>query len=304
MENYKEKESPNFPLVTIITITLNRASLIHRAIESIQRQTYPYYEHIIVDGNSSDNTQEVVLSYHDPKIKYIKLDQCGPGIQCRAGFDASSGKYITMLDDDDEYLPTKLEKQVALIESLPSDYGLVYCWMTYFDNATKEQVRIHKTELEGFVGDLAPEKPLVTGTPTMMYRRSVFEEFGGTFNESIGIRMSDWELIARISQKYKVAYVGESLVNVYVNHGQPQISRQKGRDHYERLVIFHKHFLTEFKSVFDRYPERQWYHLSGLVYSLFALHRWQEAFFYYRKLLSVKCEVKTLLLPVGALLKK
>ena len=61
------------PLVSIITITLNRADLIHRCIESIQKQTYSNFEHIIVDGNSTDNTEEVVKSYKDPRIKYIKL---------------------------------------------------------------------------------------------------------------------------------------------------------------------------------------------------------------------------------------
>ena len=105
------------PLVSIITITLNRADLIHRCIESIQRQTYTNYEHIIVDGNSDDNTEEVVLAYNDPHIRYIKLDRRGPEVQMRAGSSVAKGKYITLLDDDDEYLPEKLEKQVALFET-------------------------------------------------------------------------------------------------------------------------------------------------------------------------------------------
>ena len=121
------------PLVSIITITYNRGTLIHRCIESIQHQTYSNYEHIIVDGNSDDNTEDVVLSYHDPHIKFIKLDTRGPQLQMRAGADVARGDYVTFLDDDDEYLPTKIQKQVALFESLSNDYGLVYCWMTYFN---------------------------------------------------------------------------------------------------------------------------------------------------------------------------
>ena len=64
-QNYMEMTTNEgaTPLVSIITNTLNRAALIHRCIESIQKQTYQNYEHIIVDGASDDNTEEVVKSY-------------------------------------------------------------------------------------------------------------------------------------------------------------------------------------------------------------------------------------------------
>ena len=127
------------PLVSIITITLNRCDLIHKCIESIQKQTYKNYEHIIVDGNSEDNTEAVVKAYNDPHIKYIKLSTRGPEVQMLAGSNMASGKYVTFLDDDDEYLPTKIEKQVELFEKEPAEVGLVYCWMTYYDTANNNQ---------------------------------------------------------------------------------------------------------------------------------------------------------------------
>lgn len=99
------------PLITIITNTKNRAHLISRCIESIQQQSYQNYEHIISDGCSTDNTESVVLSYNDPHIKYIKV-QGGPIEQTKNAFILSKGEYITFLDDDDEYLPNKLEKQI------------------------------------------------------------------------------------------------------------------------------------------------------------------------------------------------
>ena len=101
----------NYPLVSIITITYNRADLIHRCIESIQKQTYQNYEHIIVDGNSKDNTRDVVLGYKDAHIKYIKLPHNGASYQMKEGSKIAKGKYVTFLDDDDEYLPEKVEKQ-------------------------------------------------------------------------------------------------------------------------------------------------------------------------------------------------
>ena len=249
------------PLVSIITITFNRCDLIHKCIESIQNQTYQNYEHIIVDGNSEDKTEEVVKAYNDPHIKYIKLNERGPQVQMRAGSDVATGKYVTFLDDDDEYLPTKIEKQVELFESEPDDVGVVYCWMTYFNaNQPDVPVRIHKTELKGDVSCIAPTRPLICGTPTMMVRKTVFDEVGVTYNDSIGFIGSDWELMARVCQKCKVDYVPESLIKVYVNHGHARLSTDFYQEKAKKGIIFHTHFLSEFADVFSKNPKSAYYH--------------------------------------------
>ena len=288
------------PLVSIITITLGRPDLIHRCIESIQRQTYSNYEHIIVDASSGDETEKAVMKYSDSHIKYLRSPK-GPQVQTRIGVDHSSGAFITMLDDDDEYEPTKLEKQLKLIETLPEAYGLVYCWMTYYDNTTKEQLRIHKTELRGFVGDLAVERPLISGTPTMFYRRGVFEEFGGTFDDSHGVVMSDWELLCRITQKYKVDFVPESLVRVYINHGHEQLSFPKDPKRLYNQIKFHNYFLEHFANVFQEHPKRQWYHLSVLSRNSFLLKNYSAAWGYYRRLIKIKRDIRSLMIPITSL---
>lgn len=259
------------PLVSIITITYNRADLIHRCIESIQKQTYQNYEHIIVDGNSSDNTEDVVKSYKDYHINYIKLTDKGPQLQMKAGSSAAQGKYVSFLDDDDEYLPEKIEKQVTLFETLTDDYGIVYCWMSYYNfEETNKKISIHATKLKGFVGDITPSAPLVNGTPTLMVRRNVFNEFGGTYNDNIGLIGSDWELAARITQKYKVDYVPESLVNIYVNHGHARLTTDFYTEKAKREIVFHNHFLTTFESVFTHHPKYAYLHYSSLA-SCYAL---------------------------------
>lgn len=281
------------PLVSIVTNTLNRADLIHRCIESIQRQTYQNYEHIIVDGNSQDNTEEVVKGYRDPHIKYIKLDRKGPGIQLRAGAEAAIGKYITFLDDDDEYLPDKLEKQVELFETLEEDYGVVYCWMSYFrNNAPDKVIRIHKPAFTGDVSDLAPTRPLICGTPTMMVRRDVFEKYGISFNDNIGQLGSDWELMARICQHCLVSYVPKSLVKVYVNHGHTRLTTDTLSDKARRGIIFHNHFLKEFEDVFQRHPDSAWYHYASLAICYHKLKEDASCLKYYRMFLSCHPNVK------------
>ena len=125
------------PFVSIITITRNRSNFISRAIESILNQTYTNIEYIIVDGASTDNTKEIIESYDDQRIKYIRLSKNCPVVDSiKIGFENSTGDYITFLDDDDEYLNTKIEKQLNLISALPEKYGFVYCWMDYYDQKT------------------------------------------------------------------------------------------------------------------------------------------------------------------------
>ena len=163
------------PLITILTDTKNRASLIPRCIESIQKQTYQNYEHIIADGGS-DNTEEVIKSYNDPRIKYVRVSEGGPVAQTSTAFKLSRGEFITFLDDDDEYLPEKLEKQLELIRSLPKEYGFIYGAMSYYDNNTGEYLYDHKAELEGGQEILpqAISDSIVCGTPTFMFRREAF----------------------------------------------------------------------------------------------------------------------------------
>ena len=292
------------PLVSIITITYNRADLIHRCIESIQKQTYRNYEHIIADGNSSDNTEEVVNSYNDPHIKYLKLNRNGCSFQLRSGADIAKGKYITFLDDDDEYLPEKIEKQVDLFESLSDDYGVVYCWMSYYNNDEQDKViRIHKTELRGDVKDIVVSAPLISGTPTMMIRRNIFEKYGITYRDDIGYIMSDWEMMARICQHCKVEYVPESLVKVYVNHGHARLSTDFYSGKAQKGIIFHNYFLTTFSDVFKRNPRYAKYHYSELVKCYKILGQTKQALHWFMKYISVRPSLREILLKIRFLVK-
>lgn len=282
------------PLVSVITITWNRGALLKRCIDSVLGQTYENIEHIVVDGASTDCTDDVASQIHDPRFKYIKLESNWPIVDTiNHGVSNSRGQYITFLDSDDEYVPEKIEKQLALIETLPKDYGMVYCWMSYFDNQTKKFLYVHKNELRGAVGDMVVDKPQVSGTPTYFFRRHVFEELGGWRDrETIGI-ISDWELAARCCQKYKVDYVPESLVNVYINHGSERMSDGAyNQQNCLNAIKFAKYFLSEFSDVFSRFPERGISHYYSIVSNSILLGNYSEAWKYYKILLKYRFTMK------------
>lgn len=267
------------PLITIITNTKNRAGLISRCIESIQKQTYQNYEHIIADGGS-DNTEDIVKSYNDSKIKYIRVPEGGPVVQTSEAFKLSKGEFITFLDDDDEYLPEKLEKQLELILSLSEEYGFIYGAMTYYDNNTKQQLRIHPAEIEGGkeILPMAVANPVICGTPTLMFRRNVFEAIGGTWISGIGNEMSDWALVCRtLNHGWKVAALKESYLRIYINHSGVRMSDSSFyKDNAERYIKFHNYFLDEYADIIFSNPIVGIYHYEQLTHLYVASGNYKE----------------------------
>ena len=280
----------NQPLVTVITVTLNRGKLIGRCIDSVLGQTYRNLQHVVVDGGSTDETDEVISQYSDDRLIYIKLQENLPFKICKEmALERSKGDYICFLDSDDEYLPTKIEKQVKLIESLSPEYGMVYCWMTYFDSSRGNSViRVHKPQLRGFVPLEAAEAPTVSGTPIYMFRRSVYMELGG-WNYQMPI-VTDWELGARCCQKWKVDYVPESLVNVYENHCYVRQTDDilKEKSFYKKRVAMHQYFLDEFKDIFDKNPRHRAHHYSRMAFFSFKSGLYLDAIKYSVKLIGCK----------------
>lgn len=277
------------PLVSVVTMTRNRGKLLGRCIKSVLEQTYKNIEHIVVDGASDDNTDEVVASFKDERLHFIKLDSNWPTKETLDyGISLCKGKYITFLDDDDEYLPTKVEKEVSLIESLPDNYGFVYCWMTYYDSKTGEELKLHNPQYSGDVKDEVAGRPVISGTPTLMFKSSFFRELGGWKSpDEIGLA-SDWELCARACQLCYVDYVPESLVNVYVNHGSVRQSEERSyyKNIYYRQIKFYSHFLHFFSDNFKRQPKLAAYHYYHLAVAYYGTRQYGK---------SVLCLIKTII---------
>lgn len=273
------------PLVSVVTITRNRGNLISRCIQSVLGQTYQNIEYIVVDGASTDTTDEVIASIKDERLIYIKLEKnLDIKTTIDIGIRRAQGKYITFLDSDDEYVPEKIAKQVSLIENLPEDYGFIYCWMTYYDEKSRKKLRIHAPQLRGNVAEDVISGPIVSGTPTLMFRTEVLRNLDGWKNiEELGI-VSDWELCARACQKYKVDFLPESLVNVYINHG---FVRQSENAYYDALYLrnikFHNYFLIAYAEIFVRRPYLAFFHYKALCSLYFRLKKYGKFVQYFYK---------------------
>jgi glycosyltransferase involved in cell wall biosynthesis len=129
------------PLVSVIIPTYNRANYLKLTIGSIMNQSFLDFEsNVVDDGSPNDEAQLVCKNFE--KVAYYKMKNSGgPAKPRNFGIQKAKGKYIAFVDDDDIWLPTKLEKQVAILEQ-NQDFGLVHGCCEIIDEKGVLQNRI------------------------------------------------------------------------------------------------------------------------------------------------------------------
>lgn len=205
------------PKVSVIIPTYDSAHCIQRAIQSVQSQTFKDMEIIVIDDGSTDNTEAIVRSISDERIRCIRCEtNRGAGAARNEGLKVARGKYIAFLDSDDEWLPEKLEKQVNLMEVLPLDYGISYsgsisCW----DGSKRQDIACRADKK--YSGDVYKAWLLsrfACATPAVMIKRDCISKVG-LFEEQLK-RMQDADYWTRIFKVYKCAVIEEPLVKIHL----------------------------------------------------------------------------------------
>ncbi|WP_026082706.1 glycosyltransferase family 2 protein [Mastigocladopsis repens] len=115
------KNDPNQPLVSVIIPTYNRSNYLKEAITSAVNQTYKNIEIIVSDDASSDNPQEIVESFQDPRIRFRRNPKnVGISLNVISAFQQARGKYVASLNDDDIWNKDLLEKLVPQLDANPN----------------------------------------------------------------------------------------------------------------------------------------------------------------------------------------
>lgn len=271
----------NTPRVSVILPTYNRANLIQRAIDSVLTQTFDDFELIVVDDASEDETPDIVQSIEDDRLTFIRHEENKYGRAWNTGIEHASGEYISFIDDDDEWYPFKLEKQVARFEETNSDVGLIYCWREVYEYG--ELVNEAKPELSGDIFEETIVKNPIGNTSTFMIKSNVFDDIG-KFDESLPCGL-DSDLLRRIAINYDVDYVPELLVKQHWKHQYDQISDDDTESLYESIAA-HKATLEKFKSYLNANPTKR-VELHGLIGRLYMqTGDYEKALFYFLRILA------------------
>lgn len=231
------------PTVSVIIPTYNRAHLVGRAIRSVLNQTYQDFEIIVVDDGSTDNTEEVVKSFNDPRIRYIRHEKNRGGSAARnTGIRATYGEFIAFLDSDDEWLPEKLEKQVLICSD--EQIGLVYTGRKVIDSQSGQVLSKIVPDKEGNVYEQLLERDFIGTCSSVMVKKEALENIKG-FDETLPARQ-DWDCWLRIARNYKVACIREVLVIQKTGH--IQISGKLGNiiEGTERIIQKHSRYMTNY----------------------------------------------------------
>lgn len=219
---------------TAITTYKREPAIVIRAVNSILKQTYKDIEIIVVDDSPSDYelreaVKNAVLShneeYPDIEIRYIPHEKnMGACVARNTAMEAAKGKYIAFLDDDDEWIPEKLEKQLRVMES--SDAALVYCGCTILNDDTGRYYDGYVEYYRGRVFERLLFKNFIDSTSIPLIRLDCLKEIGGF--DPLMQSSQDYDVWLRIARKYPVDCVQEPLV-IYHEHSGERITNNPSK---------------------------------------------------------------------------
>ena len=208
--------SSQLPLVSAVIPTYNRASLVVRAINSVLAQTLQDIEIIVVDDASSDDTESVVKSLTDSRIKYIRHPTNRNGSAARnTGIKAATGQYVALLDSDDRWLPNHLATKINYLQT-NSCQGVFGSYYIYYSDELIREIRCqqpHDCSLAEYIlsgkGD--------TRTSTFVFETDAIQKI--LFDESLG-KHQDWDLAIRFAQIYQLNCEQNSTVIAHYDRNQ------------------------------------------------------------------------------------
>jgi len=281
------------PLVSAVITTYNRDfRFLMEAINSIQNQTYDHIELIVVDDNGIGTEIQKQNSEALQAVDYVKYaaneHNSGAQYSRNKGIELAHGEYIAFLDDDDIWLPTKIEKQVARIQETQA--GMVYCnGYIVFENETDNREKIYnKHNLNTpvtFKREL--ENDYIGTTSQVLIKRECFNKVG-YFDLQMPARQ-DYEMWIRISKEYPIAAVDECLFCHRMHKGE-QISKNPEKVVSAYLLIYKKNREDYLKD-----PQAS----ASLFYTIFRIYRKSG-----RVMKAIRYLIKAILLDPFSVAKK
>ena len=212
------------PKVTVLLAVYNGGPYVRECVSSVVGQTFGDFEFVIVDDASTDDTIGIVESFGDPRIRLMRNERnLGQVPSLNRGLREATGEYVARIDHDDWCRPTRLERQVAVLDAQP-DVALVGAWMDVVEEGGRTITRLRSTiaDFVEFLFQTLTMQVLISH-PAAMYRRTPVLELGG-YDESTA-PSEDKDLWRRLALERRDArLVPEPLVLVYRLH-EAQLSQ-------------------------------------------------------------------------------
>ena len=196
----------NKPIISIIMNCYNGEAFLNEAINSITKQTFENWELIFFDNNSKDNSEKIVKSFKDSRIKYFKSDRLLNLYDARnLAVKKTNGDYISFLDTDDMWTKDKLEKQINFIKK-NSNYKILYS--NYYVLKNNEKQIMYKNEFPSGVINQKLLDFYGIGINTAFLDKSIFDQYN--FKKDLNI-IGDFDFFIQTSKKFQIGYISDPL---------------------------------------------------------------------------------------------
>lgn len=267
-------------IVSIVMPTCNRAEMLDRAIKSVLEQSFEFWELIVVDDISTDNTEEMMKNYEklDSRIKYFRIPVDNrPGISkyLNFGIENSKGKYIARLDDDDYWIfKDKLKYQVEFLDN-KHDYVITGGGIIMINSKGKPIFKYLKKENdENIRRSILFANPF--SHPTVVFRKDSAIKVG--LYKDIPFA-EDWDFFLRLGLIGKL-YNFQEYFACYVSAGQNK-SFIYQREQSKSIIKL----ISEYKNYYPNYKKARIVNTFQYLYSLtpFFIRKRLQTFMYFAK---------------------
>ncbi|MEM9005027.1 MAG: glycosyltransferase family A protein [Cyanobacteria bacterium P01_F01_bin.86] len=205
------------PLVSVVIPAYNAATFLPQTLASMQAQTYPHLEILVVDDGSRDRTPAIVQEFaqQDPRIRLLQQANAGVAAARNCGIENAQGELIAPIDADDLWCPDAIEKMVNQFQKSDSDVGVVYAWSMDIDEQDQPTGGFHAATVAGNIHKTLICHNFLGNASSTLIRKACLDQVGGydpRLKAQNAQGCEDWDLYLRLAERYKFGVVPEFLV--------------------------------------------------------------------------------------------
>ena len=220
-------------LISIITINFNDVAGLQKTISSVQNQTYSNFEHIIIDGNSTDGSKETIEKHKDSFAYWLSEPDSGIYSAMNKGIAKAKGEYVFFLNSGDEFVNSKALQ--SIVQSLSGE-DIIYFNINQVSN--REEIKVKRVPSELSFSYLYHDLPPHQST---FIKKKLFNDYGN-YDESLKI-VADWKFLILALLKYNATYkhIDKVFTNFYLG-GVSSNSESFKLMQAEREIVLNKEF--------------------------------------------------------------
>jgi len=236
------------PLVTVVMPLYNSAATVKESLESVLSQTYTNLEILVVNDGSTDDGVEICQGYNDLRIRLLHQQNRGLAGARNTGIRQAKGEFLGLLDSDDLWLPTKVERHVAHLQSRP-EVGISFSRSGFIDENSRPIGIYQMPRLQGITPEIVFCRNPIGNGSAVVIRREVFTAirfeanlygeaedffFDDTFRQSEDIEC--WLRIA-LQTHWRIEGIPEALTLYRITDGGLSANLMKQYASWERVLV-------------------------------------------------------------------